>query len=138
MTNKPAKKHKRTPTPTPDDIETMLAGIREGTDPFLRWCKLDDEAEQAGGTLAAHRKPMAYEGTLYRAETIDPAGLCGQYWGMGTTPVAAAASAWVSACLGELWWQMELSDEEYADIQREVPAGWKFVLYGVPDRKSLT
>ena len=128
------KKHNETPTPTPADIEAVIAGIRDGTDPYLRWLKLDREAEEAGGTWEDHTQPSDYEGTLYRADTIDPTNLRGQYWGMGETPVAAAASAWVSANLGRLRAPQDecLTDEHYAAIPREVPAGWRFVLYGVP------
>ena len=38
----------QTPTPTPEDIATVIAGIKDGTDSFLQWCKLDREAEQDG------------------------------------------------------------------------------------------
>ena len=51
-----------------------------------------------------HQKPSDFEDTLYRAERSSPDSLpVASIWGMGTTPVAAAASAWVCANLGKLW-----------------------------------
>jgi hypothetical protein len=126
------------PIPTPADIETVLAGMLTGADPFLRWCQLDYQSEHER-VDPARRRVTALGRSLYWAETVDPDNKAGDYWGAGTTPAAAAASAWIHACLVECWWRDRLDEceamfreSDYRSIPRLVLAGWAFDLFDVP------
>jgi len=118
------------PTPTSGEIETVLVGMMSGTSDFSRWVKLDDahlqfsEEERLGDTM-------------WWADVIGPDGVGRGCCGGGTTPVEAAAAAWVEACLGAWWCDhsdqspeeflnnprrvRNLTEEEYLSVPRHVP-----------------
>jgi hypothetical protein len=72
------------PTPTPVVIETVLAGIMDGTSAFAQWVKRNDD------DLA---------NTMWRADVLSPANQMLACVGGGPTPPEVAAAAWVDFCL---------------------------------------
>jgi hypothetical protein len=110
------------PVPTPIEIESVLAGIMDGTSAFARWVKSNDD------NLA---------NTLWWADVLSPADELLACVGGGPTPSEAAAAAWIDFCLGAWWFDGETGDhvptrEQYMSVPRRVPDYWRFDLYAAP------
>jgi hypothetical protein len=57
--------------------------------------------------------------------------------GGGTTLAEAVAVAWINTCIWPWSEDSRLSDEDYAQVQRSVPEGWKFKLHKAPVRDAV-
>ena len=136
------------PTPTPQDIEAALTTMRDGTSAYGRWMRLEDSLEcllfrDDGGdpswalshkSLENYRKANAEADRLWWVTIIDPDGVDQGCMGGGATLAEAAAVAWINSWIGVSWRHSGLSDQEDANVPRDVPAGWQFELYKRPVR----
>ena len=93
------KKGDEIPTPTPAGIEKVLASIRDGSNVFGRWLKLDRADAETGADLSETCASEALGRTLWWAEPIDPPNTVDENaFACGHTPAEAAAAAWVHHC----------------------------------------
>lgn len=125
------------PTPTPADVEAVLAGLLDGSSAFARWLELiDDTAHRAYKSDRAELRRIGR--SLYWADAINPDIGCvtETVTGGGHTPVEAAAAAWVIACLGPGdgigRYPRQITEQEYLSVPRRVVEGWEFELFDWP------
>lgn len=116
--------------PTPEVIEIALAGIMDGSSAFSRWVKLvySDESAAAMETRLSELP--------WWADAIDSKNVSLGCLGGEPNPEAAAAAAWIHACVGP-WFEREtgfktLSQDEYLGLPRSVPTGWTFYIDEAP------
>ena len=117
------------PTPTPADIEAVLASIQAGTHIYTDWLalvRIDDKESIEEETRIGNG--------LFWAELIDPTNLVDDdHLGCGNSPAEAAATAWVHRCLDRWPYpDRRLTEEELLSVPRTVPPGWEFKLFDVP------
>ena len=80
------------PAPTPVVIETVLAGIMDGTSAYAQWVKQNDD------DLAK---------SMWWVDILSPANEMQDCVGGGPTPSEAAAAAWIDFCLCAWWFDGE-------------------------------
>ena len=119
------------PTPTPEDIEVALIGMRKGTNAYGRWACIEVDSPE---TL---REQSAEADRLWWVDTIDPTNTVELAIGGGTSLAEAAAVAWINICVGAWWRHPSLSDEDCAKVPRAVPEGWQFEVYARPVRPNV-
>ena len=114
------------PAPTPAEIEAVLAGMRDGSNVYIRWLK-----EGATDRQFARK--------LFWVIPVDEDGLEHEVVACGRTPGEAAAAAWVGACCDDTgdWYTQDfewrnITEAEARKVPREVPADWTFELHAVP------
>ena len=124
------------PTPAPADIEAVLAGIRDGSNVFDQWLKLDRADLEANSDFGEAAASVALGRTLYWAEPVDPSNTIDENSiGGGRMPAEAAAAAWVHHVFGGYGhWPApaDLCEHIYPSFPRRVPHGWTFDLFDVP------
>ena len=118
------------PPPTPQDIEAELIAMRNGTNAYGQWVRMDD-------SLDTLHESNAEADRLWWVDVIRPDGVMDDTCGGGTSLAEATAVAWITTCLGAWWRHPSLSDEDYAKVPRQVPEGWYFELYAAPGMHSL-
>ena len=114
------------PAPTPTDIEAVLAGMRDGSNVYIRWLK-----EGAIDRQFARK--------LFWVIPVDEDGLEHEVVACGRTPGEAAAAAWAGACCDDTgdWYRdrhewRNITEAEARSVPREVPPNWTFELHEVP------
>ena len=117
--------------PTPEEIENVLAGMRDGTNVFIRWLK-EGAIDRQFARKLFWVIPLEDEGNgdpPFEHEVVA----CGR------TPGEAAAAAWAGACCGDTgdWYRdrhewRNMTEAEARKVPREVPANWTFELHEVP------
>ena len=102
-------------TPTPQDIEATLNAIRNGESAICVWSQ--------------HCGIEKYD--LWWVTSISPDGERHPGIGAGFTLDEAVADAWIRDFLP--WGSFpDFSDEDYANVPRQVPDGWQFEVYAAP------
>ena len=96
--------------PTPADIETALLEIREGRNAYANWV----------------RSTVDFDMLPCWVHAINPDGVQQDPCGSGHTYEAAAAAAWIALNRRSGTLYEPVSEDEYAEIPRQVPAGWRF------------
>lgn len=115
MTTQPAKKNHVLPTPTPADIEAVLASIQDRTNILSRWYEF-----QRIDSEEAFKEEVRLGRTMFWADIIDPSNTLDDFhMGGGRTPAEAAAAAWVHRCI-RIWPNADevLTDEVYRTVPR--------------------
>jgi hypothetical protein len=113
------------PAPTPQDIEAALTDIHNGTNVCGRVIRFSNDLENQDEANAEADR-------LWWVTIIDPDGVYLGCHGGGTSLAEAVAVAWISTCICAWWLQPCLSDEDCAQVPRQVPEGWQFELSGAP------
>ena len=123
-----------TPHPSAEEIEIVLAGMRDGTNVFIRWLK-EGAVDRQFARKLFWVIPVEDEGdgVLFEHEVVA----CGR------TPGEAAAAAWAGACCDDTgdWYRdrhewRNITEAEDRSVPREVPANWTFRLHAVPKPRS--
>ena len=99
--------------PTAQDIERALQEMKEECNGYANWSRdcLDDNVLPCW------------------VDAINPDGVQLDPCGGGHTYEEAAAAAWIGLNRTSGATHHPVSEEDYAAIPREVPAGWRFVPY---------
>jgi hypothetical protein len=115
------------PTPTPHDIEAALCAMRNRTNAYGQWARLDQH-------MVNYHQVLAETDRLCWVDIINPEGVEETACGGGITPAEAAAVAWINTCVCAWWLHPDFSDADDAKVLRQVPDGWRFELYASPVR----
>lgn len=100
-------------TPTSTDIENVLSEMREGRNAYANW---------AVDAVNPDLLPCW-------VDVFDPDGVQKDPCGGGHTYEEAAAAAWIGLNRRSGGLDEPVSERDYAEIPRQVPAGWQFVPY---------